>query len=175
MKLIPLLPLLLAPVFFLAACSDDTPPLILGPQKAYIVPQLQEEFQFLPGRTDAGAEITDARITGVGGKVVLNPDTQKLVLTFQAGFAATNGPANHGAPVTLTYFVTVSEGEDIISKDEYNITLHFDGHNNVAVGTSPPITLKFPNERDDPPAEVLVGLQMTDEQAAYTATHVAMP
>jgi hypothetical protein len=170
----PFLPLLL-PLLVLTACADDTPPPILGPQKAYIVPQLQEEFQFLPGRTDAGAEISDARITGVGGKVVLNPDTQTLTLTFQAGFSATNGPANHGAPVNLTYFVTVSEGDDIISKDEYNITLHFDGQNNVAVGTSNPIKLKFPNERDDPPAEVLVGFQMTDEQAAYTAAHVAMP
>jgi hypothetical protein len=162
------------PLLALAACAADDSPPLLGPQKAYIIPQVQEMFVFQPGRTDAGGEITDARITGVGGQAVLNPQDQVITLTFKAGFAATNGPANHGAAVTVPYFVTVTQGDDVISKDNYQITLKFDGTSNVAVGTSDQIKLKLPNERDDPPVEVLVGLQMTDEQVAYAAAHVTV-
>ncbi len=169
-------PFLLAvlPALALTACNG-TQPAIPGAQTPLVLQQTQEIFEFLPGRSDIAAEITDAKITGVAGKFILNNKTHVLTVVFKAGFAATNGPANNSAPVTLPYFVAVTQGDNIISKTDYSITLNFDKNATTANATSDAVKLKFSNLDQDPPVQVLVGFEMTPDQLAYTSAHGGTP
>jgi hypothetical protein len=160
-----------AALSILAACADDTPPPMHCPQ-VLRVSELMTDPIFLPGRTDPAAEVTDAQISGVAGSCVLNKKTRTLSLSFQAGFTADDGPANHGAPVTLPYFIAVTHGDDIVTKVPESVTLNFAG-SPVAQAVTQTLKLKFPNDRRSDRIEILIGFQLSADQVAYNAAHPA--
>ncbi len=155
----------------LAACEGDKPaPTLFCPNPA-VLEQASSLPVFLPGRQDVGSLVSQATITGVAGSCTLAPKTGVLRVKLQAGFAATNGPADHGAPVVLPYFVAISQGDTIISKTLYQVTLTFDGNASAASAVSKPVTVEIPNAPMTAGTDVLVGFQMTAEQLAYVAAH----
>jgi hypothetical protein len=93
-----------------------------------------------------------------------------LTLSFQAGFTADDGPANHGAPVTLPYFIALTAGDDVVTKIPGSMTLDFAGHS-LAQATTSSIKLKFPNDERSDLIEVLIGFQLSPDQVAYNAAH----
>ncbi len=119
---------------------------------------------YLPGRSDVAAQLTQAKITGVAGTCLLNKKKELLEVTFTAGFSATNGPANQGAPLTLPYFVSISQGDTIISKTDYSITLNFEGNMSNATAQTKPVTVELSNVPDSADTDVLVGFQLTPAQ-----------
>jgi hypothetical protein len=129
--------------------------------------------EFLPGRADVAAQITTAQITGIAGSCTLAPKKDLLVVNFQAGFAATNGPANHGAPLALTYFVAVTDGDDVVSKTDYTITLAFDGNASTAQATSKPVKIDIERGELSHDMQILVGFEMTADQLNYAESHPA--
>ncbi len=156
----------------LAACGADTPtPRIFCPN-VRVLAQTSSLTQFLPGRQDPGAELTTAHITGVAGSCALR-DKTVLHVTFQAGFSASNGPANHGRTLELPYFVAVTSGDDIISKTVDTMEVPFDGNVSTAAASSKTLTVDVPNTRASGHAEILVGFQLTPEQLAYAQAHPA--
>lgn len=145
------------------------------PQVA-VLAQAQNLTTFLPGRSDVGAQITTARVSGVAGACLLKVKKNLLEVTFRAGFSAANGPANQGAPITLPYFVAITQGETIVQESHYSITLKFDGNASVAQGTSKRFKVELANTPDSAQTQILVGFDMTPEQLSYAAAHpVAAP
>ncbi len=156
----------------LAACNADAPtPRIYCPN-VRVLEQTSSLTQFLPGRQDAGAQITSAHITGVAGACALDGKSV-LHVTFQAGFSATNGPANHGKTLTLPYFVALEDRDDIISKSIDTITIPFNGNTQSASATSQTLSVDVRNIGETEHAEILVGFQLTPDQLAYAASHPA--
>jgi len=157
----------------LAGCADDSnlPPMFC-PQVA-VLQQAGTLTAFVPGKTDVASQITTAQITGVAGACVLQSKKHLLNVNFQAGFSATNGPANNGKPLTLPYFVALTRGDHIISKTDYTITLTFDGNASTAQATTKPVKIEVSNDHASAHVEVLVGFELTPEQISYAAAHAA--
>ncbi len=150
----------------LAGCGGDGPaPHLYCPDVA-VLQQASVLNAYLPGRNDVAAQITSATITGVAGSCVLEPKKHLLKVTFQAGFTATNGPANKGAALNLPYFVSISQGNDIISKTPYSIGFSFDGNLSTAAATSKKVTVELANVPDSAATEILTGFQLTPAQLA---------
>ncbi len=143
------------------------------PQVA-VLAQAQNLTTFLPGRSDIGAQITTARVTGVAGSCLLKVKKNLLDVKFQAGFSASNGPANQGAPITLPYFIAITQGENIIQENHYTILLKFDGNASAAQATSKPFTVELPNTPDSAQTQILVGFDMTPGELSYAAAHPAI-
>ncbi|GLR68342.1 hypothetical protein GCM10010909_30230 [Acidocella aquatica] len=142
------------------------------PQVA-VLAQTQNLTTFLPGRSDVGAQVTTARITGVAGSCLLKVKKNLLEVKFQAGFSASNGPANQGAPITLPYFVAITQGDTIVQENYYSIVLKFNGNASIAQATSKPLAVELPNTPDSAQTQILVGFEMTPEQLSYAAAHPA--
>jgi len=150
--------LALLPAIALASCADKPQPPAFCPQVA-VLAQAQTLTTYLPGRSDVAAQITSAQITGVAGICSTDKKSRLLTVSFQAGFSASNGPADHGAPVTLPYFVAITRGDEIISKTDYSITLPFDGNASEAEATSKPVKIVLGNRPDSADVQILVGFQ----------------
>ena len=135
MKLFP--PIAACAMLALAGCASNDTSKMFCPQPA-VLQQAQTLTVFLPGRSDIGAEVTQAQITAVAGSCTLHPAKRLLDVKLQAGFTATNGPANQSKPVTLPYFIAITDGETIIAKTDYSMVLNFEDGVASATATSKP-------------------------------------
>jgi hypothetical protein len=156
----------------LAACADDSAPRggLFCPTVSR-VEQLSSLTRFLPSSEDVTAEITQAHITGVAGQCDLEGDKHAIRVSFKIGFSATNGPANHGAPIELPYFVSVTQDETVVSKVPYKIAISFDGNVTSATAVSKTVKVELPNVKLSARTEILVGFQLSPEQLAYATDH----
>ncbi len=164
---------ILACLAFAACADDDAPHPSLYCPLVSRVQQLSDLTVFLPTREDVTAEITHAQITGVAGSCDLEPKKHAVLVKFRIGFEASNGPADQSAPVELPYFVSITDGQTIISKVPYKIVVAFDGNVTSAAATSKPVTVELPNVKETADAQILVGFQLSPEQLAYAADHPA--
>jgi predicted membrane metal-binding protein len=155
----------------LAGCASDADQPILPCPQVAVLQQGQSLTTFIPGHSDVASQITTAQITGVAGACTLRPKKHRLDVTFQAGFAATNGPANNGDTLNLPYFVAITRGNDIIAKSDYNIALKFDGNASTTQATSKPITVEFADQHASSHMQILVGFELTPDQLSYAASH----
>ena len=155
----------------LSNCGAPPAPAVTFCPQPVVLQQAGTLTLFLPGRQDVAAEVTTAKITGVAGSCTLIKAKNLLRVTFQAGFSASNGPANRQSSLTLPYFVSISRGDTVISKTPYGITLNFDGNVTMSSATSKPVTIELSNVPDSAGIDVLLGFQMTPAQLAYTAAH----
>lgn len=147
------------------------------PQVA-VLQQAQTVTLFEPGRSDVAGQISTGRITGVSGAcTTMTKKRQKLLqVKFTASFLTDNGPANHGQPVSLPWFVAITKGDQIIQKQDYTATLKFDGNMSTTALTSKPIKIVLPQDEQSADVQVLVGFEMTPDQLAYAQAHPsAMP
>jgi hypothetical protein len=154
--------LALLPALILAACANDDDtggPAMFCPSVA-VLAQGNTLTQYLPGRSDVGAQVTTATLTGVAGACTLNKKKDELTVSFKAGFSATNGPANHGQTVTLPYFVAITAGDTIIQKTSYTIDIPFDGNVSTATASSKTMKAVFPNAQDSAGDQVLISFQL---------------
>ncbi|MDD2705731.1 MAG: hypothetical protein PHU07_10420, partial [Acidocella sp.] len=94
-----------------------------------------------------------------------------LLVTLKAGFAASNGPANNEATLTLPWFVAITKGNNIIQKQDYTIKLHFDGNASMAQAVSKNVKIELPNIPASSQTQILIGFEMTPEQQAYAAAN----
>jgi hypothetical protein len=164
----------LALAALLTGCDGPaTPPPMFCPQVA-VLQQARDLTRLSPDIAGPAGLITSARITGVAGACTLHPKKHELVVKFQTGFAATNGPANGGAPVSLPYFIAIVQGDDIIAEQDYSVTLKFDGNATAAETVAKPASLAFPNNHSAERLQVLVGFKLTPAEQAYADDHPDM-
>jgi hypothetical protein len=159
----------------LAGCADTTqaPPMFC-PQVA-VLQQAQTLTAFLPGRSDVASQVTTAQITGVAGSCKLEEDKNQLLVNFQAGFTASNGPANNGNTLTLPFFVALANGDNIVSKTDYTIALPFNGNASMTQVTSKPVKVELSNDHASKNIQILVGFELTPDQLSYAEAHPAGP
>jgi hypothetical protein len=155
----------LACLFALTACHNP-PPLVTNCPNVAVLEQGRVVTVFLPGRQDVAAEIAQAKIT-------LEKKKQTLRVTFQAGFAATNGPANTSPTLNLPYLIALSEGDNLLSTKSGSITLKFNGNESNTTAATKPITYEFPNTPETATMDLLVSFHLTPEQLSYNAAHPA--
>lgn len=162
----------LAGMAFLAGCASP-PPLVTNCPNVAVLEQGSTLTEFLPGRQDVAAQITQAKITGVAGSCALEDKKHDhfLRLTFQAGFAATNGPANTSQTLVLPYLVSLSRGDTILQVSNGTIALTFNGNATTATATTQPLKYEFPNSPETAATDVLVSFHLTPDQLAYNASH----
>ena len=156
----------------LAGCASPAP-LVTNCPNVAVLEQGSTVTEFLPGRTDVAAQIAQARITGVAGSCELEKKKHVLRVVFQAGFAASNGPANTSPTLVLPYVISLSQGDVLLSKETGSITLTFNGNAQTASATSKPIKYEFPNTGDTAATDVLVSFYLTPDQQAYNQAHPA--
>ena len=145
-------------------------PLQNCPQTA-ILQQAQAVTLFLPGRNDIAAQISSAHMDGLSGACTLNKKQQAFEIRFTVNFTANNGPANNGEPITLPWFVAITQGNNIVDMQDYTATLKFNGNMSVAAMTSKPITIEVPDAPNSRGLEILAGFKMTPAQLAYASSH----
>ncbi len=150
----------------LAGCGGSDPAPHLYCPNVAVLEQASVLNDYLPGRADVAAQLTSAKVTGVAGSCVLEPKKHLLKVTFQAGFSATNGPANNFAALNLPYFVSISQGDNIVSKNAYSIPLRFDGNTSTTSATSKPVSVELSNVPESAAIDVLIGFQLTPQQLA---------
>ncbi len=160
----------LATLLGLSACSPP-PPLTTNCPNVAVLEQGSTMTEFLPGRQDVAAEITHAQITGVAGTCQLDKKGNLLTVKFQAGFIATNGPANTRSTLIFPYLISESQGDVIIGVQDDSIPLKFDGNQSAAQASTKPIILHFPNSPDTAATDILVSFHLTPDQLAYNAAH----
>lgn len=159
-----------AGVAALSACAAQ-PPLVTNCPNVAVLEQASSVTEFLPGRQDVAAQIAQAKITGVAGSCTLEKKKNLLRVMFQAGFAATNGPANTSQTLVLPYLVSISQGDSIADKVVHTISLSFDGNASTATATSQPQTVELPNTSESASIDILVSFYLTPAQLAYNALH----
>jgi hypothetical protein len=137
---------------------DTDGPAMACPQEA-VLQQAQSLTTFLPGRSDVAAQVTTAQITGIAGDCQLTHNNKVLLVKLQAGFSATNGPANNGAPVVLPWFVALTQGDQIIQEQDYTVKLNFDGNASMAQAVSPTVKMELPNIPASSQVQILVGFK----------------
>lgn len=140
------------------------------PQVA-VLQQAQTLSTFLPGRSDVAAQVTTAQLTSFTGDCVLEKSKHALLLHIKPSFLADNGPANNGKPITLTWFAAITNGNSIVSKSNYNITLKFNGNTSTTTATGKPVKIEVPNVPDSEQLQILLGFEMTPDEQAYAAAH----
>jgi hypothetical protein len=160
----------LAGMLALAACNSP-PPFQTNCPNVAVLEQGSTLTEFLPGRQDIAAQITKAQITGVAGTCEFVKKKDILKVTFQAGFVATNGPANTSHSLVLPYLVSLSQGNEINGVTYNSIPLKFNGNESTASATTKPITFSLPNTPATTRMDILVSFHLTPDQLAYNNAH----
>jgi hypothetical protein len=154
----------------LAACATQ-PPITTNCPNVAVLEQGSTMTVFLPGRQDIAAEITHAQITGVAGSCTLEKKKKELRVTFQAGFAATKGPASTSPTLVLPYLVSLSQDDNIVRVTDYAIPLTFDGIASAAAATTKPFNYVLPNVPETATLDILVSFHLSPAQLAYNNSH----
>lgn len=140
---------------------------------ALVVRVAAEATQFLPG---PGRDLTDvvmeAEISGLDGfcEMDLEQDgSGEVQVDLTVLFEANRGPANETQDGRFSYFVAlVDVGQNILKKPVFDADVTFPTNGN-RVRFTENIGLEIPLKAGEAAAgyEILVGFQLTDEQAAY--------
>lgn len=145
-------------------------PLQNCPQTA-ILQQAQAVTLFLPGRSDIAAQRSTIRMTGISGSCQTNGKKKALKVQFTVHFAANNGPANEGRPLTQPWFVAITQGDRIIDEQTFNVTLAFNGNMSVTTAQSKPVKIEVPDAPESAKLAILTGFKMTKAELAYAAAN----
>ena len=142
------------------------------PQVA-VLQQAQTVTLFLPGRSDVASQISTAQMTNVSGSCIYIKKHKAglLEVQFTNNFLADNGPANNGQPITLPWFVAITDGSQIIEKKDYQITLSFNGNMSTTAASSQPVKIELAAVPSSAKLQILTGFEMTQAQLAYSAAH----
>ncbi len=165
--------LTLAALLPLAACgggqTGGAGPALICPQVA-VLQQGQTLSLFLPGRADMAARITTAQMAGITGFCEDRRAAGTVLVKLTPHFIADDGPANHGARLTLVWFAAIIEGDAIIHKYDYTQTLDFAG-SSLASATGQPVRVEMPDTLQTASLSILTGFEETPDERAYAAAH----
>ncbi len=136
--------------------------------KTAILADAANVTQFRGDGHDITDMVIDGRITGLSGKCALD-DREHLRTTISVGLDLTRGPAAPGSVVDVQYFVAVSDGDTILTKEPY--TLHVPFARNTdrmrLKGDEVELVLPVTKEKSGAAYNVLVGFQLTPDQLAF--------
>ena len=154
----------------LASCTSLDPSERFPPvcPKTAILADAADLTLFRSGGRDLTDMVVNGRITGLSGKCALD-DREHLRTTISVGMDLTRGPAAPGRVVDVQYFVAVSEGDTILTKQDYTLHVAFARNSDRERLTGDQVELVLPvtKEKSGVAYSVLVGFQLTPDQLAF--------
>jgi hypothetical protein len=130
------------------------------------VPSIPRDFGDLHRFRGNGRDLTDSvlegRITGLDGSCTRG-GAGITVATISVGIDLTRGPAASGRSADLSYFVAVSEGEQIIDKQVYTLHAEFPANTDRLRLAGDQVELRLPvtPEKTAAAYRVSVGFQLS--------------
>lgn len=140
--------------------------------KAKVLSDARALVKFQPG---PGRDLTDieyqAQVSGLEQrcKTKKKGDAARVALSLR--FSASLGPAARSDRLTVPYFVAVTQGERILSKESFTTDLRFEKNARHADAAEEIKRLDLPATAEPEPLEILVGIQLTPEEVAYNRAH----
>ena len=119
-----------------------------------------------------GHDVTDmafsARMTGLSGGCKRS-GSDLVTVTFTVAMEVQRGPAAGSRNVSLPFFVAVTEGSQILDRQDYVIPASFKGNMDTMTMVSDTITLNVPYSKDKSAAayKVYVSFSLTQEELDY--------
>jgi hypothetical protein len=112
--------------------------------------------------------VIDGRITGLGGKCLLDDPTH-LRTQLSVALDLTRGPASRSDTQEVAYFVSVSKGDTILDKRIYRLAVAFPGNSDRARLRTDEVDLVLPidDKVQGNSYSILVGFQLTPEELAF--------
>ncbi len=160
----------------LASCTATDPSDKFAPAcpKTAILADAATLTQFRTGGRDLTDMVIDGRITGLSGKCALD-DHEHLRTTISVGMDLTRGPAAPGRVIDVDYFVAVSDGDTILTKQVYTLHVSFARNSDRERLTGDEVDLVLPVTKAKSGAaySVLVGFQLTPDQLAFNRQRAA--
>ncbi len=139
--------------------------------KAEVLADARSVVQFQPG---TGRDLTDiqyqAQVNQLKSRCKDRGEGEASV-DVTVSFTAWLGPAAPAHTLSLPYFIAVTRGEAILSKENFTADVSFEQEARQASVEAEVKRLTVPLEAGEEPVEVLVGIQLTPEQAAYNRAH----
>jgi hypothetical protein len=131
--------------------------------------------RYKPGAV--GQDITDmvlsGRVVGVSGECGPGDKATQLKVSVQVILELSRGPAATGTQQDVSYFIAVTEGENILDKKLYAMRATFPSNVEKVRLASDPIDLVLPVSRDKSGVvyAVTAGFQLTPEELARNRAH----
>ncbi len=153
----------------MSACSSGTTPQFppVCPTSG-ILRDAADLTRFRGAGTDLTDMVVDGRITGLGGKCLLD-DAKHLRTTLTVNLDITRGPASRAASEDVDYFVSVSKGQTILDKKIYRLTAAFPGNSDRARIRTDEVDLVLPidDKVQGNSYSILVGFQLTPAELDF--------
>jgi hypothetical protein len=118
--------------------------------------------------TDLTDMVIDGRITGLGGKCLLD-DSKHLRTQLSVSLDLTRGPAAKSDTQGVAYFVSVSQGDTILDKKIYRLATAFPGNSDRARIRTDEVDLVLPidDKVQGNSYSILVGFQLTPAELDF--------
>lgn len=160
-------PIFLAAAAALAVSACASEPEVRACPPAGAVAGVERMTSFRPG----GEDLTDVRFTARVDAVesVCAYDDEGVEVAMNVWLVAERGPAETDRQADLQFFIAIEDGPgNFIAKEVYDVSMPFEG-NQRRVGILEEIDIEIPTPADKSFADIriLVGLQITAEQADY--------
>lgn len=112
--------------------------------------------------------VIDGRITGLGGKCSY-VDGEHLATIVSVNMELTRGPAMQGRTADVTYFVSISRGDEILDKRQYTLRAAFDRNNGKLrlVGDETYLDVPTPGKVTGDSYRIEVGFQLTPQELDF--------
>jgi hypothetical protein len=139
--------------------------------KAEVLADARSVVQFKEG---TGRDLTDIQYQAQVNQLqsrCKNRGESEASIDITASFTAWLGPAAPGHTLSLPYFVAVTRGDDILSKENFTVDIGFEKEARQTTVAAEVKRLPISLERGEQPVEVVVGIQLTPEQVAYNRAH----
>jgi len=153
----------------LSACSSSTTPQFppVCPNSG-ILRDGADLTRFRGAGTDITDMVIDGRITGLGGKCLLD-DSKHLRTELSVNLDLTRGPAAKSDTQDVAYFVSVSKGDTILDKKIFRLAASFPGNTDRARLTTDEIDLVLPidDKTQGNAYSILVGFQLTPAELDF--------
>jgi hypothetical protein len=119
----------------------------------------------------AGRDVTDLQLNG---RILAVPATCKpgdkgfVLTTMKVRMSLLRGPAAPSRQATVTYFVSVTQGDKVLDQQDYPITVSFPPNVDRVGIEGEEITLKFPVTPKKPASDyqIYVGYRLTPDELA---------
>lgn len=167
MKSVPFSVLALGAGLLLAGCSSNQIP---NCPSAAALADTATITGFRPGApADPSGEAYTATIATVNNSCSFDRKTSQTTSSLSFTVRATRAPRADSAAYSLPYYVAVTQGERLLSKQTYTMQVRFAPGSAVAQADESIDQTTIHLEKGHQPADyqILVGFQLTDAQRAY--------
>ncbi len=157
---------------FVGGCSSDKQTEVCP--RVAVLSEAGSLTRFAPG---SGRDILDVDFQGELADLVTEcnfpkaKETRQVVVQLAPVFTLSRGAANTDRKAEFTYFVSVVRGEEILSKQLFEVESTFAGNRSriVVRDDNPPIMIDIPlaSRNSQHEYEILVGFQLTQDELRH--------